>query len=150
MATHPAMSNELLNLWLRAGDGLPCDEARQLVEKLHLAEIEQGQAAEEASAEHQKELDSAVEEARTDAREEIVDKIRGVLENAAPANIIAHIEDILDGREPGHGQRERESSIRAVIGDRIMREAEGGDRKPATRLDHLRALGRNLQGYRPK
>jgi len=51
------LDNDLLTLWLKARDGLPCDEARDLVERLQTARNDATMAEHEIS----RRVDAAVE-----------------------------------------------------------------------------------------
>ena len=59
---NPGLSNEMLTLWLKARDGLSCEEARDLIERLHREEIERAEGAEAAEAEREKDAQAADDE----------------------------------------------------------------------------------------
>jgi len=82
---NPGLSNEMLTLWLKARDGLSCEEARELIERLHREEIERAEDAEAAEAEREKDAQTADEqiaEAIEEGRRDMARDVQRALDDA--------------------------------------------------------------------
>lgn len=74
------MDNDMLTLWLRARDGLPADQARDLVERLAAADEDSVLDAEEADKAQESAVEDAHGEGYREAHREIAARLRDLLE----------------------------------------------------------------------
>lgn len=104
----PTLSNENLSLWLKARDGLPCEEARALIEQVHTIEADCDEALRKRESwVSPGEMDDAIEEARAAGRAEALKEARDwlldVLESPKEHDeTVLHIANALERMADGY------------------------------------------------
>jgi hypothetical protein len=148
MATHGDMSNELLSLWLKAGSGLSCEEARELIQRLSDAEIDhatdleaQTTKAADELAEAQESRAEEVAAAKEEGAEEVKSAIRRILEDAPARHILEWLDDLAEGRPQGTGHQLPVKNAEQRVAKDVLRLAKQGG-KPA--LDQIKLLANRL------
>ena len=77
------LSNEMLTLWLEAKDGLSCEEARELIERLHREEVEHAYDIAEQEEEHVRAMEDAEERGYDNGRRELARDVQRALDDAS-------------------------------------------------------------------
>lgn len=81
------MDNDMLTLWLRARDGLPADQARDLVERLAAADEDSVLDADEADRAQESAVEDAHREGYRAAHREIADRLRRLLKKCGDEDV---------------------------------------------------------------